>query len=333
MGNSGRKRALITGITGQDGSYLAEFLLDKGYEVIGMTRRTSMINFERIRHIQDKVIVSQGDLLDQASLIDIIKENQPNEVYNLAGQSFLRFSWEQPVLDVESTGVGVTRILEAIRLVCPKTRFYQASSSEMFGEAVEVPQSETTPFNPRNPYGIAKLYAHLITLLYRNYHNLFTVSGILFNHESPRRGIEFVTRKITHGAAKIKLGLAKELRLGDLDARRDWGFASDYVEAMWMMLQYDQPEDYVISTGAAHSVRELCEVAFEHLGLDYRDYVRKDPRFVRPKEGRQLVGDSSKARKLLGWKPKHNFKQFVRIMVDADLALLTDSQSKKVKGK
>ena len=333
MGNSERKRALITGITGQDGSYLAEFLLDKGYEVIGMTRRTSMINFERIQHIQDKVIISQGDLLDQASLIDIIEENQPNEVYNLAGQSFLRFSWEQPVLDVESTGVGVTRILEAIRLVCPKARFYQASSSEMFGEAVEVPQSETTPFHPRNPYCVAKLYAHLMTLLYRNYYNLFTVSGILFNHESPRRGIEFVTRKITHGAAKIKLGLAKELRLGDIDARRDWGFASDYVEAMWMMLQYDQPEDFVISTGAAHSVRELCEVAFEHLGLDYRDYVRKDPRFVRPKESRQLVGDSSKARKLLGWKPKHKFKQFVRIMVDADLALLSDSQSKKVKGK
>jgi len=276
------KRALITG--GQDGSYLGEFLLAKGYEVIGMTRRSIMVDFERIQHIQDKITIVQGELLDQASLIEVVEEHQPDEVYNLAGQSFMRVSWEQPVLDMEATGVGVTRLLEALRLVCPEARFYQPSSSEIFADAVEVPQNEMTPFNPRNPYGVAKLYAHWITATYRKYHGLFAVSGILYNHESPRRGLEFVTRKITHGAASIKLGLADKLQLGNLEAQRDWGFAGDYVEAMWRMLQQDEPRDYVIATGEFHSFRELYQIAFGYFDLDYQEYVVEDPKYFRPME-------------------------------------------------
>ncbi|NPA91489.1 MAG: GDP-mannose 4,6-dehydratase [Chloroflexi bacterium] len=312
-------RALVTGVTGQDGSYLAEFLLEQGYEVIGMVRRTSTVNFDRIYHFQDKITIVQGDLLDQTSLMAIIEEYQPDEVYNLAAQSFVPTSWKQPVLTGEFTALGVTRILEAIRLVKPDAKFYQASSSEMFGKVREVPQNENTPFYPRSPYGVAKVYGHWITVNYRESYGLFAVSGILFNHESPRRGLEFVTHKVTHGAAKIKLGLAKELRLGNLEARRDWGYAPDYVRAMWLMLQQEEPEDYVIATGETHSVRELCEIAFGYLGLDYRDFVVQDPRFYRPAEVDLLVGDASKARRRLGWEPTVSFEELVKLMVDADM--------------
>ncbi len=317
-----KKRALITGITGQDGSYLAEFLLEQGYEVIGMVRRTSTVNFDRIYHIQDKVTLVQGDLLDQSSIMDILREYRPQELYNLAAQSFVPTSWKQPVLTGEFTALGVTRVLEAVRMVDPEIRFYQASSSEMFGKVREVPQKETTPFYPRSPYGVAKVYGHWITVNYRESYGLFAVSGILFNHESPRRGLEFVTHKVTYGAAKIKLGLANELRLGNLDAKRDWGYAGDYVRAMWMMLQQDHPEDYVIATGHTHSVRELCEVAFGYLGLDYKKYVVTDPKFYRPAEVDQLVGDSSKARRILGWEPKVSFEELIQMMVDADMETL-----------
>ncbi len=313
------KRALITGVTGQDGSYLAEFLLSQGYEVIGMVRRSSTVNFDRIYHIQDKLTLVQGDLLDQSSLMDIIAEYQPDEVYNLAAQSFVPTSWKQPVLTGEFTALGVTRLLEAIRLVKPDIRFYQASSSEMFGKVREVPQNEKTPFYPRSPYGVAKVYGHWITVNYRESYGIYAVSGILFNHESPRRGLEFVTRKVTYGAARIKLGLAQELRLGNLEARRDWGYAPDYVRAMWLMLQQDEPEDYVIATGETHSVRELCEIAFGYLGLDYRDFVVQDPRYFRPAEVDLLVGDASKAQAKLGWTPTVSFEELVKIMVDADL--------------
>lgn len=311
--------ALITGITGQDGSYLAEFLLSKGYQVIGMVRRSSTVTFERIQHIQDDITIAQGDLHDQSSLVSIIETYQPDEVYNLAAQSFVPTSWSQPVLTAEATALGVTRLLEAIRLVNPKTRFYQASSSEMFGKVREVPQRETTPFYPRSPYGVAKVYGHLITVNYRESYGMFAVSGILFNHESPRRGLEFVTRKITYGAARIKLGLANELRLGNLEARRDWGFAGDYVAGMWLMLQQDEPQDFVLGTGVTHSVREFCELAFSHLGLDYREYVVQDPRFFRPAEVDLLVADPTKAHQKLGWHPTVSFEELVRMMVEADL--------------
>lgn len=311
--------AIITGITGQDGSYLAEFLLAKGYEVVGMVRRSSTVTFERIQHIQDDIILIQGDLHDQSSLVDIIESYRPDEVYNLAAQSFVPTSWNQPVLTGEVTALGVTRLLEAIRLVNPKARFYQASSSEMFGKVHEVPQNERTPFYPRSPYGVAKVYAHWITVNYRESYDLFAVSGMLFNHESPRRGLEFVTRKVSHGVARIKLGLSKELRLGNLEARRDWGYAGDYVEAMWRMLQGDAPEDYVIGTGVTHSVKELCEEAFAYVGLDHRDYVVQDQRFYRPAEVDFLVADPSKAEKALGWKPRVGFKELIHLMVDADL--------------
>ncbi|MGQ9552577.1 MAG: GDP-mannose 4,6-dehydratase [Anaerolineae bacterium] len=319
------KRALITGITGQDGSYLAEFLLEKGYEVIGMVRRSSTVNFDRIRHIQDHVRLVQGDLLDQASLIDILAEYRPDEVYNLAAQSFVPTSWKQPVLTGEFTALGVTRLLDAIRVVYGSgrgVRFYQASSSEMFGKVREVPQTEKTPFYPRSPYGVAKVYGHWITVNYRESYDMFACSGILFNHESERRGYEFVTRKVTHGAARIKLGLDEKLLLGNLEAQRDWGYAGDYVRAMWLMLQQEQPDDYVVATGETHSVRELCQVAFAHLGLDYCDYVVVDPALLRPAEVDQLVGDASKARRVLGWRPTVTFEELVHIMVDADLALL-----------
>ncbi|MCS6908817.1 MAG: GDP-mannose 4,6-dehydratase [Anaerolineales bacterium] len=319
--------ALITGITGQDGSYLAELLLSKGYQVVGMVRRSSTISFERIQHIQDQIILAQGDLHDQSSLVSLIETYQPDEVYNLAAQSFVPTSFSQPVLTGEATALGVTRLLEAIRLVNPKIRFYQASSSEMFGKACEVPQRETTPFHPRNPYGVAKVYGHMITVNYREVHGMFAVSGILFNHESPRRGLEFVTRKITYGAARIKLGLAKELRLGNLDARRDWGFAGDYVCGMWMMLQQDQPEDYVLGTGVTHSVREFCELAFAHLGLDYRRYVVQDPSFFRPAEADHLVADPTKANQKLGWHPRVSFEELVRLMVEADLQRIAREMS------
>jgi GDPmannose 4,6-dehydratase len=311
--------ALITGITGQDGSYLAEFLLSKGYQVIGMVRRSSTVTFERIQHIQDDITIAQGDLHDQSSLVSIIETYQPDEVYNLAAQSFVPTSWSQPVLTAEATALGVTRLLEAIRLVNPKARFYQASSSEMFGKVREVPQRETTPFYPRSPYGVAKVYGHLITVNYRESYGMFAVSGILFNHESPRRGLEFVTRKITYGAARIKLGLANELRLGNLEARRDWGFAGDYVVGMWLMLQQDEAEDFVLGTGVTHSVRDFCELAFSHLGMDYRQYVVQDPRFFRPAEVDLLVADPTKAHQKLGWRPTVSFEELVRMMVEADL--------------
>lgn len=316
------KKALITGVTGQDGSYLAEFLLGKGYEVLGMVRRTSTINFDRITHIQNDIELVPGDLLDQVSLIAILQEHRPDEVYNLAAQSFVPTSFEQPVLTGEFTGLGVTRVLDAIRLVDCNIRFYQASSSEMFGKVREVPQNENTPFYPRSPYGAAKVYGHWITVNYRESYDLFACSGILFNHESPRRGLEFVTHKVTHGAAKIKLGLTNELRLGNLEAQRDWGYAGDYVEAMWLMLQQAEPDDYVIATGKTHSVRELCEVSFGYLDLDYRDYVVCDPKFYRPAEVDQLVGDASKARKVLGWEPRVSFEELIHVMVDADLEAL-----------
>lgn len=318
----GKKKALITGITGQDGSYLAEFLLEKGYEVIGMVRRTSTVNFARIKHIQDKITLVSGDLLDQTSLIRILDKHQPDEVYNLAAQSFVPTSFEQPVFTGEVTALGVTRILEAIRIVNPKIKFYQASSSEMFGKVREVPQNENTPFYPRSPYGVAKVYGHWITVNYRESYGIFACSGILFNHESPRRGLEFVTRKVSYGVAKIKLGLANELRLGNLDARRDWGYAGDYVKAMWLMLQQPEPDDYVVGTGETHSVRELCEVAFSYVGLDWRKYVVQDPAFFRPADVDLLVADSTKARTKLGWKPTVTFEELVKMMVDADLELL-----------
>jgi GDPmannose 4,6-dehydratase len=314
--------ALITGVTGQDGSSVAELVLSKNYRVIGMVRRSSTVTFGRIEHIQDDMEIIQGDLHDQSSLVSIIEEYRPDEVYNLAAQSFVPTSWKQPVLTGEVTALGVTRMLEAVRLVNPETRFYQASSSEMFGKVREVPQTESTPFYPRSPYGIAKVYGHWITVNYRESYNLFACSGILFNHESPRRGLEFVTRKITHGVARIKLGLANELRLGNLDSRRDWGYAGDYVEAMQLMLQHDQPDDYVVCTGKTHSVREFCEAAFSYVGLDYQEYVIQDPRFYRPAEVDLLVGDPSKARQVLDWKPHVSFETLVQMMVDADLKYL-----------
>lgn len=317
--------ALITGVTGQDGSYLAEFLLEKGYTVIGMVRRTSTINFERIAHIQDKIEIVQGDLLDQMSLIEILQQYHPSEIYNLAAQSFVPTSFNQPVLTGEFTALGVTRMLEAIRMVDPKIRFYQASSSEMFGKVVEVPQRESTPFYPRSPYGVAKVYGHWITVNYRESYNLFGCSGILFNHESPRRGLEFVTHKITHAAARIKLGQLKELRLGNLEARRDWGYAGDYVRAMWLMLQQDAPDDYVVATGETHSVQEFVEETFTYLDLDWRQYVVQDPKFYRPAEVDLLVGDPSKAGQVLKWEPDVDFRGLVRLMVDADLQALGTS--------
>ena len=313
------KTALITGVTGQDGSYLAEFLLKKDYEVYGIVRRSSSSNFERIKHIQDDLKLLQGDLLDQNSLIEAIETSCPDEVYNLGAQSFVPTSWNQPVLTGEFTALGVTRILEAIRLVNKKIRFYQASSSEMFGKVAEVPQNEQTVFYPRSPYGVAKLYAHWITVNYRESYDLFCCSGILFNHESPRRGLEFVTKKVSNGVARIKMGLSNELRMGNLDAKRDWGFAGDFVEAMWLMVQQDEPEDYVISTDEAHSVKELVEVAFDYVGLNWKDYVVIDPKFVRPAEVDLLLGDSAKARNKLKWQPKVKFEELIRMMVDYDI--------------
>jgi len=314
--------ALITGITGQDGGYLAELLLDKGYRVIGMVRRTSTINFDRIQHLQDRIEIVQGDLLDQMSLISLLQEYKPQEVYNLAAQSFVPTSFTQPVLTGEFTALGVTRMLEAIRMVDPKIRFYQASSSEMFGKVQETPQRESTPFYPRSPYGVAKVYGHWITVNYRESYNLFGCSGILFNHESPRRGLEFVTHKITYSAAKIKLGLADKLRLGNLDAQRDWGYAGDYVRAMWLMLQQETPDDYVIATGETHSVREFVQETFAYLNLDWRKYVVQDPAYYRPAEVDLLVGDAGKAARQLGWEPTVTFTQLVHMMVDADIASL-----------
>jgi GDPmannose 4,6-dehydratase len=314
--------AIVTGVTGQDGSYLAEFLLAKGYEVVGMVRRSSTVTFERIKHIQDDITIIQGDLHDQSSLVDLIERYRPEEVYNLAAQSFVPTSWNQPVLTGEVTALGVTRLLEAIRLVNPKTRYYQASSSEMFGKVREVPQSERTPFYPRSPYGVAKVYGHWITVNYRESYDLFAVSGILFNHESPRRGLEFVSRKVTYGVARIKLGQTKELRLGNLEARRDWGYAGDYVEAMWLMLQEDEPKDYVIGTGKTHAVHNLCDLAFSYVGLDYRDYVIQDERYYRPAEVDLLVADPSMAHNELGWEPGVDFEAMVHLMVDADLKRL-----------
>ena len=314
--------ALITGVTGQDGSYLAEFLLEQGYKVVGMVRRTSTLKFERIHHIQDQIEIVQGDLLDQMSLIGLLQEYEPDEVYNLAAQSFVPTSFTQPVLTGEFTALGVTRVLEAIRYVDPKIRFYQASSSEMFGKVMEVPQRESTPLYPRSPYGVAKVYGHWITINYRESYNLFGCSGILFNHESPRRGLEFVTHKITNAAAKIKLGLASELRLGNLEARRDWGYARDYVRAMWLMLQHDAPDDYVVATGETHSVEEFVNETFAYLDLDWKEFVVQDERYYRPAEVDLLVGDPSKAGRVLGWEPSVDFRGLVHLMVDADLAEL-----------
>jgi len=315
------KKALITGITGQDGSYLAEFLLEKGYEVYGMVRRSSITNYERISHIQDRLKLIQGDLLDQNSLMEALRISEPDEVYNLAAQSFVPTSWNQPVLTGEFTALGVTRMLEAIRTVNPKIRFYQASSSEMFGKIQETPQNEKTPFYPRSPYGVAKVYGHWITVNYRESYNLFCCSGILFNHESPRRGWEFVSRKVTGAAAKIKLGLQKELRMGNLDARRDWGFAGDYVEAMWLMLQQDESEDFVVATGISHSVKELIQAAFSYLGLDWMDYIKTDPKLFRPAEVDYLIGDPRKAKAKLRWEPKVTFEELIKMMVDHDFQL------------
>ena len=319
---AGPKKALITGITGQDGSYLAEFLLDKGYEVVGMVRRSSTVNFERIAHIQDRVNLVAGDLLDEVSLIRLLQEWQPGEVYNLAAQSFVQTSCNQPVFTGESTALGVTRLLDAIRIANPEIRFYQASSSEMFGKVVEVPQKEDTPFYPRSPYGVAKVYGHWITVNYRESYGLHASSGILFNHESPRRGLEFVTRKISNTAAKIALGVEKKISLGNLDARRDWGYAPDYVKAMWLMLQQDEPDNYVIATGETHSVGEFCKLAFTCVGLNYEDYVEVDKKFLRPAEVDLLVGDPSKAGKVLGWTPDVAFQDLVETMVDADMKLV-----------
>ncbi len=317
------KRALITGVTGQDGSYLAELLLEKGYEVCGMVRRASVEKFERIEHLRERIRLAQADLLDQLSLIEVVKGFRPHEIYNLAAQSFVPTSWTQPMLTAEFDAVGVTRMLEAVRLVDPTIRFYQASSSEMFGKVREVPQRETTPFHPRSPYGVAKVYGHYITVNYRESYDIFACSGILFNHESPRRGLEFVTRKVTYGVAQIKRGLARELRLGNLDAKRDWGFAGDYVEAMWRMLQQPQPDDYVVATGENHTVRELVEIAFSHAGLDWRQFVQLDSSLLRPAEVELLIGDPAKARERLGWRPKVSFGDLVRMMVDADLQRLS----------
>ncbi len=314
-----QRRALITGITGQDGSYLAEFLLEKGYAVYGMVRRASSDHFARIAHLQNRIQLREGDLLDQLSLITLLHETEPHEVYNLAAQSFVPTSWEQPILTSEATALGVTRMLEAIRVVDRSIKFYQASSSEMFGKVQESPQDEKTPFYPRSPYGVAKVYGHYITVNYRESYGLFAVSGLLFNHESPRRGRQFVTRKITHGAARIKLGLASGLKLGNLEAKRDWGFAGDYVEAMWLMLQQPTPDDFVIATGETHSVRELCEVAFARVGLDWERYVVVDKTHVRPAEVDYLIGDAGKARRVLGWSPKVSFRNLVEMMVDADV--------------
>lgn len=317
-----RKKALITGITGQDGSYLAEFLLSKEYEVFGLVRRTSILNFERIKHIQYRIKLISGDLLDQNSLMNAIKESNPDEIYNLASQSFVPASWAQPVFTGEATALGVARMLEAIRAVNPKIKFYQASSSEMFGKVREVPQNEKTEFYPRSPYGVAKLYGHWITVNYRESYDMFCCSGILFNHESPRRGLEFVTRKVANAVAKIKLCLANELRLGNLDAKRDWGFAGDYVKAMWLILQQDVPEDYVIATGITHSVKDLVQIAFDYVNLNWEDYVVVDPKFVRPAEVDLLLGDSTKARKKLGWKPEVKFEDLIKMMIDNDLEKL-----------
>ena len=316
------RRALITGITGQDGSYLAELLLDKGYEVFGLVRRSSSENFERIGHIQDRLTLLSGDLMDEVSLINVLRDSRPSEIYNLAAQSFVQTSWHQPVLTSETTALGVTRMLDAIRIVCPEVRFYQASSSEMFGRVRAIPQNETTEFYPRSPYGVAKVYGHWITVNYRESYQLHASSGILFNHESPRRGLEFVTRKVTHGVARIKEGLERELRLGNLDAQRDWGFAGDYVKAMWAMLQRDEPDDFVIATGETHSVRELCEVAFSAAGLNWEDHVVVDPAFLRPAEVDLLVGDPSKAKAALGWKCDVDFYGLIEMMVAADLDAL-----------
>jgi GDPmannose 4,6-dehydratase len=313
------KTALITGITGQDGSYLAELLLEEGYRVVGMTRRSSTATSERIAHIVDRIEIVQGDLIDQASLVEALRDVHPDEVYNLAAQSFVPTSWNQPVLTGEVTALGMTRLLEAIRQVDPGIRVYQASSSEMFGKVRETPQTEDTPFYPRSPYGVAKVYAHYLTVNYRESYDMFAVSGICFNHESPRRGREFVTRKVSEHVAKIKLGQLKELRMGNLDADRDWGFAGDFVRAMWLMLQQDEPRDYVIATGKAHTVRDLCDLAFKHVGLDYRDYVVLDPAFIRPAEVDRLLGDPSRAKQDLGWEPKVSFQEMVAMMVDADL--------------
>jgi GDPmannose 4,6-dehydratase len=317
-------RALITGITGQDGSYLAEFLLERGYDVVGMVRRSSTLNFHRIAHIQDRITLVPGDLLDQVSLIHLLEEHRPDEVYNLAAQSFVQTSWSQPVFTGEVTALGVTRLLDAIRIVDAGIRFYQASSSEMFGKVVEVPQRESTPFYPRSPYGVAKVYGHWITVNYRESYNLHAVSGILFNHESPRRGLEFVTRKISHEVARIKLGLSRELRLGNLDSQRDWGFAGDYVRAMWLMVQHDEPVDYVVATGETHSVEQFLNLAFDHVDLDWREFVVQDPRFMRPAEVDLLVGNPDKAGRELGWEPTVTFPELVCMMVDADLQMLRD---------
>jgi len=313
------KVALITGITGQDGSYLADFLLDQGYEVIGMVRRSSTVNFDRIHHIQDRITIAQGDLLDQMSIVDILREHRPHEVYNLAAQSFVPTSWKQPVLTGEFTALGVTRMLEAVRIVDPEIRFYQASSSEMFGKVKQTPQNEDTPFHPRSPYGVAKVYGHYITVNYRESYGLFACSGILFNHTSPRQGLEFFTPKITHGAVQIKRGQASKLYLGNLDARRDLGYTPDYVRAMWLMLQQDHPDDYVVASGETHSVREVCQLAFGQLGLNWEDYVVVDPQFLRPAEVDLLVGDASKARRVLGWEPTLNFEALIHLMVQANL--------------
>ena len=327
------KRALITGITGQDGSYLAEFLLEKDYQVYGLVRRSSTTNFERLHHVQDRIQTIPGDLLDQNSLLEAVRTVEPDEVYNLAAQSFVPTSWNQPVLTGEFTALGVTRLLEALRVVKPEARFYQASSSEMFGEAREVPQNEDTFFHPRSPYGVAKVYGHGITVNYRESYGIYTCSGILFNHESPRRGLEFVTRKVSHGVAKIKLGLADKVTLGNLDAKRDWGFAGDYVKAMWLMLQPDEPEDYVVATGVTHTVRELVEVAFSHAGLPWEKHVVTDPSLIRPAEVDILRGDCGKAERELGWRPEVDFEELVRMMVDADIKQLESQQYRRSKGK
>ncbi len=316
------RRALITGITGQDGSYLAELLLDKGYEVHGMVRRLSSENHQRLEAIRDRITIHTGDLLDQRSLVDVMRDSEPDEIYNLAAMSFVGASWNQPTLTAEFTGLGATRMLEAMREACPEARYYQASSSEMFGKVRETPQNELTPFYPRSPYGVAKVYAHFITVNYRESYGLYACSGILFNHESPRRSLEFVTRKVTHTAAAIKLGLASELALGNLDARRDWGYAPDFVDAMWRMLQRDEPEDYVVGTGSHHSVGDLVNIAFAYLDLDPAEYVREDPAFMRPAEVDLLIADPTKAREELGWTPSVDFEQLVKLMIDADLALL-----------